>query len=401
MTLIPKVSISLLLSFIFTSYSSGQKSNDTDKGYVFTEYLKIPVTDVKNQYRSGTCWSFSGLSFLEAELLRMGKESVDFSEMFIVNHCYRDKADRYVRMHGNLNFGGGGAFHDVTYVLKNYGLIPEEAYKGLDYDTEKHVHGELDAVLAKYMKGVIENKNKKISPAWKKALIGIIDSYLGELPKTFNYKGKKYNPKSFAMDYLGLNADNYVELTSFSHHPFYSTFILEVPDNWLWGSVYNLPLNEFTQVIDYSLENGYTVAWAADVSHKGFKYNKGVAVIPETDIENMDGLEKTKWGKLSTRERESQIYELNTIVKEKKITQKIRQKSFDNYQTTDDHGMLIIGKAIDQIGNEYYIIKNSWGIGGKYAGYFYASKAFVIMQATNIMVNKDAIPKEIKKKISL
>lgn len=396
-----KLLILFLIPIFFYSNSLAQKTNDPVKGYVFEEDFRIPVTSVKNQYRSGTCWSFSGLALLEAELLRMGKDTVDFSEMFVVNHCYKDKAERYVRMHGSLNFTGGGAFHDVIYALKNYGLVPEEVYKGLNYNTEKHVHGELDAVSAKYMKGVIENKNKKITPVWKNAFAGIIDSYLGVLPKTFFCEGKKYGPKSFALDYLGLNANNYIELTSFSHHPFYSTFILEVPDNWLWGSVYNLPLNKFTEVIDHSLKNGYTVAWAADVSHKGFSYSKGIAVIPETDIENMESLERAKWEKLSKKKRESQIYELNTIVKEKKITQELRQASFDNYETTDDHGMLIIGKAHDQNGNEYYIIKNSWGTDGKYDGYFYASKAFVIMQATNIMVNKESIPKEIRKKLNI
>ncbi len=396
-----KISLLFLFSFFFINNIQAQKTNEPDKGYVFKEDFRIPVTSVKNQYRSGTCWSFSGLSFLEAELIRMGKGEFDFSEMFIVNRCYKDKADRYVRMHGNLNFGGGGAFHDVTYILKNYGLVPEDVYKGLKYGTENHVHGELDAVLAKYMKGVIENKNKKVTPVWKDAFAGIIDSYLGKLPDDFTYNGKKYSPESFAKNVLGLNADNYVELSSFSHHPFYSTFILEIPDNWLWGSVYNLPLNEFADVIDHSLKNGYTVAWAADVSHKGFLYNKGIAVIPETEIENMEGLEKAKWEKLSKKDRENQIYELNTIVKEKKITQEFRQESFDNYTTTDDHGMLIIGTAHDQKGNEYYIIKNSWGTGDKYNGYFYASKAFVIMQATNIMVNKDAVPKEIRKKLKI
>ncbi len=385
-----KIFIILLFVFSITNDTKAQKTNDKLPGYIFTEDFRIPVTSVKNQYRSGTCWSFSALSFLEAELLRMGKGDVDFSEMFVVNHCYRDKAERYVRMHGNLNFGGGGAFHDALYVLKNYGLVTEKAYPGLNYDTDNHVHGELDEVLTKFMKGVIANKNKTITPAWKNAFIGIIDAYLGELPKDAK-------PNNIP----GLNADDYVELSSFSHHPFYSTFILEVPDNWLWGSVYNLPINEFKQVIDNALKKGYTVAWAADVSHKGFKYNKGIAVIPETDVENMDGLEKGKFEKLSKRERESQIYELNTIVKEKIITQELRQKSFDNHSTTDDHGMLIMGTAKDQKGNDYYIIKNSWGLGGKYDGYFYASKAFVIMQATNIMVNKESIPKEIRKKLSL
>jgi len=388
-------------SFMLNSYSYAQKTNDSEKDYVFTEDFRIPHTSVKNQYRSGTCWSFSGLSFLEAELMRMGKGEFDFSEMFIVNHCYKDKADRYVRMQGNLNFGGGGAFHDVTYVLKNYGLVPEDAYPGLNYDTDKHVHGEMDEVLNKFVKGIVENKNKKLTPVWKNAFNGIIDSYLGKLPDNFLYNKKSYTPKKFSELILGLNADNYVELTSFTHHPFYSTFILEVPDNWLWNSVYNIPLNELEQVIDHSLKNGYTVAWAADVSHKGFKYNKGIAVIPETEIDNLEGLEKAKWEKLSDRERESQIYELNEIVTEKKITQEYRQKEFDNQTTTDDHGMLLVGKAHDQKGNEYYIVKNSWGISGMYEGYFYASKAFVLMQATNIMVNKESIPNDIRKKLKL
>ncbi len=391
------ISIFILISnFIFAQYPE-----EGSIGYTFTEEFRIPVTSVKNQYRSGTCWSFSGLSFLEAELLRMGKEEIDFSEMFVVNHCYRDKADRYVRMQGNLNFGGGGAFHDVIYVLKNYGLVPETEYPGLNYGTDKHIHGEMDEVLTKFIKGVSENKNKEISPAWKAAFIGIIDSYLGKLPSEIRYKDRTYTPESFAKEYLGLNPDDYIEITSFSHHPFYSSFILEVPDNWLWGSVYNLPLKEMEQVIDNALSMGFTVAWAADVSHLGFSYNKGIALIPETDIQNMDGLEKAKWEKLSETERKKQIYELNSVVKEKTITQEIRQVAFDNQTTTDDHGMLIVGKAKDQFGNPYYIIKNSWGIGGNLNGYFYASKSFVLMQATNIMVNKASVPKEIRKKLGV
>ncbi len=384
-----KFTLFAVIFTIFSTNTNAQKTNDNKETYSFKDIIRLPVTSVKNQYRSGTCWSFSGLSFLEAELIRMGKGNVDLSEMFIVNHCYKDKAERYVRMHGHLNFGGGGAFHDVTYVLRNYGLVTEDTYKGLNYGTKNHVHGEMDEVLKKYVKGITENKNKKITPVWKAGFDGIIDSYLGKIPKA--------SPNNF----MGLNADNYVELTSFSHHPFYSSFILEVPDNWLWSSVYNLPINEFEQTIDNALKKGYTVAWAADVSHKGFQYSKGVAVIPDTEIENLDGLEQGKWEKLTKREKEAKIYGLSTIVKEKKITQEYRQEAFDNYLTTDDHGMLIIGTAKDQKGNDYYIIKNSWGISGKYDGYFYASKAFVIMQATNIMVNKESIPKNIRKKLNL
>jgi len=391
-----------ILTISLSSFSWAQKTNDTENDdYVITEDFRIDVTPVKNQYRSGTCWSFSGLAFLEAELIRLGKGNFDLSEMFVVDHCYKDKADRYVRMHGNLNFGGGGAFHDVTYVLKNYGLVPENIYPGLNYGTDKHVHGEMDEVLTKYVKGVIEDKNKTLTPVWKNGFNGIIDSYLGELPKDFTYNGKTYTPRSFADNVLGLNPDNYVELTSFTHHPFYSNFILEVEDNWLWSTVYNVPLNDFQKIIDNSLKKGYTVAWAADVSHKGFEYNKGLAVIPETNIDNLEGLEKSKWEKMSERERESQIYELNSVMKEKVITQEYRQEEFDNWSTTDDHGMLLVGEAHDQDGNEYYIVKNSWGTNDTYNGYFYASKAFVLLQTTDIMVNKEAIPDDIKKKLKL
>ncbi len=398
-----KIHKTILLLFIFFSFNFvvAQNDNQINEDYIITEDFRLPVTSVKNQYRSGTCWSFSGLALFEAEMLRLKKDTVDLSEMYIVDLCYKDKADRYVRMQGHLNFGGGGAFHDNIYVWKNYGLVPENVYSGLNYGTKNHVHGEMDKVLSDFVKAVVENQNKELSSSWKIAFAGIIDSYLGKIPTEFTYSGKKYTPKSFASEYIGLNPDNYVELTSFTHHPFYQSFILEVPDNWLWGSNYNIPLDEFAEVIDNALNKGYTVAWAADVSHKGFAHNKGLAVIPETEIENMDNLEKAKWEKLSKKEIENQIYQFNTIVKEKTITQEFRQSAFDNYTTTDDHGMLLVGKAHDQKGNEYYIVKNSWGTDGKYAGYFYASKAFVIMQATNIMVNKEAVPEKIQKKLNL
>lgn len=395
-----KISTLLILAFFIINNTQAQKTNDTKEGYIFKEDLRLPVTSVKNQYRSGTCWSFSGLSFLEAELLRMKKGDIDLSEMFVVNHCYKDKAMLDVRMQGHINFGGGGAFHDDTYVLKNYGLVPEEAYNGLNYGTDNHVHGEMDAVLKNFVDAVIKNKNKVISTAWKPAYDAVVDSYLGKLPQKFTYKGAEYTPKSFAK-WLGLNFDDYIEISSFTHHPFYSEFILEVPDNWLSDKVYNLPLNEFEEVLDYSLKNGYTVAWGGDVSHKGFMYNKGVAVVPETEIENLDGLEKAKWEKLSKRERETQIYSKEGPVKEKTITQEMRQAKFDSQETTDDHGMHIVGIAHDQKGTKYYIVKNSWGTNSKYKGYFYASAAFVKLQTTDIMVNKNGIPQNIRKKLNL
>ncbi|OQY03058.1 MAG: aminopeptidase [Bacteroidetes bacterium 4572_117] len=386
-----KLYLLALTVFLLNSHTVAQDS------YKFTDIKRLPVTSVKDQHRSGTCWSFSALSFLEAEMIRMGKKDIpDLSEMFVVRNCYYDKAIKHVRLHGALNFGGGGAFHDATYVLKNYGLVPEEVYSGLQYGEDNHVHGELDLLLKDYVNGVIKNKNKKISTAWKIGFNGILDAYLGKQVTKFTYQGKEYTPKSFAKDVTGLNADDYITITSFNHHPYYQPFILEIPDNWLWGEAYNLPMQKMLDVIDFSLENGYTVAWATDVSEKGFSYRDGVAIVPGKDIKEMSDTERSKWEKLTKKEKESTIY-----VEEKKITQEMRQIDFDNYKTTDDHGMLIIGTAKDQNGKKYYIVKNSWAESNKYKGYLYASEAFVLFKTTNIMVNKNAVPKDIKKKLKL
>ncbi len=388
---------------IFTQNTFAQKSNDNKKSsaYQFTDKVRLAATSVKDQYRSGTCWSFSAASFLESEMLRIGKETVDLSEMYVVNLCYKDKAEKYVRLHGSLNFGGGGAFHDLTYVMMNYGLVPEEAYTGLNYGTDKHVHGEFDDVLKSYVKSIIRDDNKEISTAWKRGFDAVVDSYLGKTPEKFTYKGKEYTPKSFAKDYTGLNAEDYIEISSFTHHPFYSKFIIEIPDNWLWDIVYNVPINEMEEIIDNALDNGYTIAWGADVSDPGFSYDRGVAVIPEISIENTAGLEQAKWDKMSQRERIKQIGDSDKPMKEKVITQELRQKNFDNFTTTDDHGMHIIGKAVDQTGAKFYIVKNSWSENGVYNGYFYASRAFVLLQTTDLMVNKNSVPAPILKKLGL
>ena len=399
-----KKHILILTVFIAGFYFSGtsQKTNDNKKdGYGFTEEFRLPVTEMANQYRSGTCWSFSAISFMESELLRKGKKSIDLSEMFIVNHCYYDKAVLYVRMHGNLNFGGGGAFHDVTYVMKKYGLMTEEAYSGLNYGTENHVHGELDLILTNKVKAVVKNKNKKITPVWKKAFQSDLDVYLGVIPESFKFEGTEYTPKSFTSEYCELNPDDYIELSSFTHHPFYEQFILEVPDNWLMSNVYNVKLNEMIEIIDYALDNKYTVAWAADVSHDGFSYKNGIAIIPDANTESMDNLERAKWEKMSSKEKSKVLYSFDKPGEEKKITQEMRQIAFDNYSTTDDHGMHIIGKAKDKNGTPYYIVKNSWGKTNKYDGYFYVSKPFIMLQTTNIMVNKNSIPKKIRNKLNL
>jgi len=390
----------VLLSFFVSAQE--KKEEEKEKAYQFTAIKEITCTPVEDQYRSGTCWSFSGLGFLEAEMLRLGKPTVDLSEMFIVNHAYSDKATKYVRLHGSLNFGAGGAFHDVTNVIKKYGIVPEEVYKGLNYGEEKHVHGEMDRLLLENVKAVVENPNKQLTTAWHDALDANMETYLGKLPEKFQYQGKEYTAQSFAQEFVGLNLDDYVEITSYTHHPFYSKFIIEIPDNWSWDEVYNVPLNEMNEIIDNAINGGYTVAWAADVSEKGFSTSKiGVAVIPVFDKANMTDAEIAKWEKLSEKEKTEDLYKLTKPGKEKEITQEMRQIDFDNYQTTDDHGMLIVGTAKDQIGNQYYKIKNSWGDYNDFHGFFYASKPYVAYKTMSIMVHKDAIPKNIRKKLNL
>jgi len=389
---------------VFTLSLLAQENNENkeDSGYVFTDEISLPATPVKDQYRSGTCWSFSALSFLESEMLRMGKPEVDLSEMFVVWHTYSEKAQKHVRVHGNLNFAAGGAFHDVTKMIKEYGIVPESVYDGLQYGEEKHVHGEMDRVLKQHVDAVVENSNRKLSTAWHNSVEETLNSYLGELPKTFEYEGEKYTPQSFASEYVGLNMDDYVEITSYTHHPFYSKFILEVPDNWAWDQVYNVPLDELNEIIDFSLENGYTVAWASDVSEKGFATsNKGVAVLPAAPSENMDDAEIARWESLPQKEKEKELYKLDQPVPELNVTQAMRQEAFDNYQTTDDHGMHIIGIAKDQNGDVFYKVKNSWGDYNSYHGYFYASKPYVTYKTMCIMVHKDGIPQSIREKLEL
>ena len=378
-----------------------QAQEKKDSGYVFTLIKELPHTSVKDQFRSGTCWAFAGTSFIESELLRMGKPEVDLSEMFLVNHCYRDKADRYVRMQGNTNFGGGGLLHDILYVMKNYGLVPESVYPGMKYGEKKHVHGEVDNLLKNMVTSIVQNKNRKLTPSWPIAFQKSADSYFGDLPEEFKYEGKKYTPKTFISDFCGvLNPDDYIEITSFTHHPFYQQFILEVPDNWLWEKLYNVPLNDLIQIINNALVQGYTVGWSADVSEKGFATSqKGIAVVPEVNKEDMSDAEITKWQKLSESDKDKELYKLNKPGKEKEITQEIRQAAFDSQETTDDHSMHIIGLAKDQNGTPYYKIKNSWGPYNSYDGYFYASVPYIQYKTTAIMVHKNSVPQDIRKKL--
>jgi bleomycin hydrolase len=393
----------LIAVFVFSGFSivAQESQKKADSGYKFTMIKQLPATSVKNQNRSGTCWSYSAISFLESELLRMKKDTFDLSEMYCVRCCYTDKASTYVRFHGGHSFGPGGAAHDVTYVLKNWGMVPNEMYNGLASGDSKPVHGEMDGALKAYVEAIVKNPNKQLTPVWLNGFNGILDAYMGRVPEKFFYKGTDYTPKSFR-DMLGLNPDDYVELTSYTHHPFYSKFILEVEDNWLMDEVYNLPLDELMQVIENSVMNGYTVVWGSDVSEKGFSWKTGVAVVPEKVTQESSGLDRAKWDKLSESDREKLSFKFEKPGPEKRITQEMRQQEFDNYLTTDDHGMHITGIAKDQNDNKYFYVKNSWGLeGSPYSGYFYASDAFVRLKTMDIMVNVNAIPKEIRKKLGL
>ncbi len=368
-----------------------------DEGYKFTDVKRLPTTNVKSQDRAGTCWSWSTISFLESEIMRMGKDSVSLAPLYVVWNTYHGKAEKYVRMHGKLNFGQGGACTDVTWSIKNYGIVPLEIYKGLNYGEDVHAHGELDAILKGYIDAVITNPNKKLSTAWLKGYDAVLDTYLGEKPEEFTWKGKEYTPETFASDACNLDMNDYISLTSFTHHPFYTQFPVEVPDNWLSDLSYNLPMDEMMEVMDYAVDNGFGIAWASDVSEKGFK--AGYAVVPDVDFKEMSDAEIAKWTKMPKAQQDAELFKKPG--KEKVITQELRQKEFNNWQTTDDHGMHILGKAVDQIGNKYFIVKNSWGEYGPYKGYLYVSYPFVAYKTTSILLHKDALPKNIKKKLGL
>ncbi len=383
----------------FAQAPADSTATPADTAFVFTDVITIPVTSVKDQNKSGTCWCFAGTSHFEDEILKNGGDSLDLSEMFTVRHCYADKAERFIRMYGQANFSAGGSIMDVPYVWERYGAVPEEVYTGLQYGEDKHVHGELDAALTAYLKAVVAKPNRKLSTAWRKGLEAILDAYLGPLPETFTHNGKPYTPRSYAAS-LGLNTADYVALTSFTHHPFYREFAVEVPDNWLWATSFNVPVDELQAAVDNALKEGYTVVWAADVSEGGFKWNDGVALMPKGKTEgDMNDTELSRWVKLSDRDRQNDKYNFKAPVEEIEVTQELRQEMFDSQETTDDHGMVIVGTATDQKGNRYYKVKNSWDSNQIYDGYFYVSMPYFRAKTMNILVNRKGLPKDLAKKM--
>ena len=361
----------------------GNKS-DSNK-YVFTVVKNIENTSVKNQASSGTCWSYSTNSFLESEMIRLGKEPVDIAEIFTARCVYKDKADMYVRLHGGLSWGDGGSCHDVINVFAKYGALPQSVYSGLNYGTSKNKFGEFQGVLKGILDAVVRNANGTLTPVWKTAFEKVMDVYLGEVPASFDWKGKTYTPRTFADQVVGIKPAEYIEFSSFNNYPFYTQVPLLVQDNWDFQKVVNVPINDITTIIDHAIANGYTIAWATDVSEKYFSWKNGVAFVPEKNWEDMEEAEQKSL--------------FNGKAAERVITQEMRQKAFDNYETTDDHGMHIVGSAKDQTGKDYYIVKNSWGEKNDYKGYLYVSKAYVQYKTTAFLVHKGAVPKDILSKI--
>lgn len=376
-----------------------QKKDDNKP--VFTVVKEIPITSIKNQSRSGTCWNYSTLSFFEAEILKKSKKTYDLCEMFVCNKNYLDRAVTKVRMHGDAQFSQGGSAYDVLYVLQNYGICPEDAMPlpGTLYGDTLNNFNQLFEVMEPYVNAVAHSTAKTLNPAWKNGLQGILDAYLGECPEEFTYEGKNYTPKSFAQS-LGLDWNDYISITSYTHHPFYTEFAVEVQDNWRQPGSWNLPIDEMARVIDNAIEQGYTVAWGGDVSEDGFT-RQGLALLYDTENADQTGSDMAHWLKLSAAEKVNKIREQGVNLVESVPSQEQRQKEFDDWTLTDDHGMLIFGIAKDQTGREYYMVKNSWGISGEYDGIWYMSKNFIVAKTMDFMVNKNALPKDIKKKLGL
>lgn len=369
---------------------------------VFTVIKENPITSIKNQSRSGTCWDYSTLAFFESEILKKTGKEYDLSEMFVCNKNYMDRAVRTVRLHGDMQFEQGGSAYDVQYVLKNYGICPEGAMPqpGQMYGDTLNNFSEFFLVMPSYVKTLATSKLQKLSPAWKNGLQGIIDAYIGKTPETFVYENKTYTPLSFAAS-LGLNWDDYVSITSYTHHPFWTEFPVEVQDNWRQGLSWNVPMDDISRIIDYALDNGYTIAWGGDVSEEGFTRDGLAVLVDVKKAQDINGSDMAHWLKLSSGEKKDKLQKMGVSAPELTPSQEKRQEEFDNWELTDDHGMQIFGKAKDQNGREYYMVKNSWGKTGEYKGIWYMTKNYIVAKTMDFLVNKNALPKDIRKKIGI
>lgn len=398
-----KTLIVALMALAVTGASAKTAKDSTNSNKpVFTVIKELPVTSMKDQNKSGTCWAYSTLSFFESEILKNSGKTYDLSEMFVANKTYMDRATKAVRMHGDVSFSQGGSAYDVLYCLKNYGIVPENAMPapGTLIGDSLANFDEFFEVMTPYVEGIAKSKASKISSAWKNGLQGILDAYLGEIPESFSYEGKTYTPQSF-VESLGLNLDDYVTITSYTHHPMWSQFAVEVQDNWRWPLSYNVPIEDLTRIIDNALENGYTIAWGGDVTEDGFTRD-GLGIAYDMDkVRSMSGTDADRWFQLSKTEKKTMADSLGVNIPEIVPTQEMRQTAFDNWETTDDHGMHIYGVAKDQNGREYYMVKNSWGEFGDYKGTWYMTKNFVAYKTMDYMVNKNAIPKDIRKKLGI
>ena len=400
-----KVLTLALVALIALSASAAKKKEATKNANkpVFTTIKENPITSVKDQNRSGTCWDYSTLSFFEAEILKATGKTYDLDESFVANKTYMERAIQVVRFHGDCQFAQGGSAEDVLATMKAHGIIPQGImpFPGSLYGDSLNNFNEFFSILEPYVDAVAKNKAKKISNAWKNGLQGILDAYLGKCPEKFTYEGKEYTPKSF-MASLGINLDDYVSITSYTHHPFYTGFAVEVQDNWRFPLSYNVPMDEMMQIIDNAVEQGYTVAWGGDVSEDGFT-RKGLAyaIDSKKTQQSLQGSDMARWLKMTTDKKRNIIDSLGCTVPEIVPTQEMRQERFDNWELTDDHGMLIYGVAKDQNGKEYYMVKNSWGETGDYKGTWYMTKAFIAANTMDFLINKNAIPAEIRKKLGL
>ena len=392
----------LALVAIGANAAPKKKGNANSNKPVFTVVKQNPITSIKNQNRSGTCWDYATLSYFESEILRATGKTYDLCESFVANKTYMDRAIQVVRFHGDCQFAQGGSAYDPLYCLENYGICPQEAmpFPGSLTGDSLFNFNEFFSVLSPYVEAVAKSKSDKLSKQWKPGLQAILDAYLGKCPENFTYEVKNYTPKSFAAS-LGLNWSDYVTVTSYTHHPFYTQFAVEVQDNWRFPQSYNLPMDEMMQIIDNAIMNGYTVAWGGDVSEPGFTRDGLAYMIDSKKMQSLKGSDMARWLGLSASKKRSIIDSLGVNVPEITPTQAQRQERFDNWELTDDHGMLIFGIAKDQNGKEYYMVKNSWGETGAYKGIWYMTKNFIAANTMDYMVNKNAIPQNIRKKIGL